>query len=453
MTITTERVQDRGLIREFRKTGEGYIIGGMRIARVNVAMVYTNQDGSIRREIPTEEALFGEASADSLKMTVITHGHTTGDTPNPANFKEVAVGAIGSHVFREVTEAGVFCTVPFAIYDKETIYRLENGGSLGDSPGYHRAIAKIADGLYHQTDRRYYEVAVDVEPRGGPHIKIIDSSDPVVWYPDPAQFDENWHRAWTRDSNEETQAKIDRFLTHGSLSPPAIQLPSPTTIPKKKMAKIKIGNVALEVAEDSIQDAIQVSTSYTALEKATTATQDSANKAAELSGQIIALKAENAQLKADAEASVKDSAAQLSIAVQELARCNDHLVVMQSQGRYRLDDAAIKLRNHDVDGYKKAVVAASTNNDSAAIAAYIPYYDGITNYLPPRTDDMEMTLGMVPAGGNRAGMMMPAEMYGAGGLATAQHSYNDLINGANGGLAPGARFLVPENVGWEAVGA
>ncbi len=153
------------------KNKEGFIVGSAPVAKVGI-MNYLMGDGTVLRELVTEETLFDEDSMASLKMRPVTNDHPYEKKITSDNYWR-AVGTTGE----TITKDGKFLVASFVIMDKNCI-DLVDEGKQELSPGYECELAMqpgVFDGQEYdavQIRRSYNHLAVVDSARGGKDIRM-----------------------------------------------------------------------------------------------------------------------------------------------------------------------------------------------------------------------------------------------------------------------------------------
>lgn len=171
--ITISRVDFSGeKLGKVTRTDEGYLTGEIPVAKVGV-LTYVLKDGSIRKELVTEDTLFNQDSMSTLKMKPITDQHPPERLLNSRTVKRRKVGFTGENIKRD----GNFLVVPATITDSDAIDSVENGRQEL-SPGYEVTLimeSGVHDGENYdaiQISRRYNHVAICDQARGGSDLRI-----------------------------------------------------------------------------------------------------------------------------------------------------------------------------------------------------------------------------------------------------------------------------------------
>ena len=165
-----------------RQTEEGYLIVPATLARVGV-LEYENADGSVRRELRTEESVFGDMERlGTVPVTALHPRHNTGEAiaATSQNFRAVTVGhVLGGSQRRE----GDFLRADLVIQDAETVAAIQRRELPEVSMGYH-AERETRPGVHNgeryeivQTAARYNHVALVPVGRAGPNVRLhIDAA-------------------------------------------------------------------------------------------------------------------------------------------------------------------------------------------------------------------------------------------------------------------------------------
>lgn len=165
-------------IGQMKKTDEGYLSGQAPIAKVGI-MSYLRADGSIIKELVSEDTLFEIESMDSLKMKPVTDTHPMERKLDSKSVKRRKIGFTGETIIKEDN----FLITSMLITDADAIDNI-NEGRQELSPGYTcDLLIKPGefDGEHYdavQLKRRYNHVAVCDKARGGNDLKLyIDNID------------------------------------------------------------------------------------------------------------------------------------------------------------------------------------------------------------------------------------------------------------------------------------
>ena len=432
---------DIGRVHRFKKMPNGDIHGYFRVAVADQPLQYLNRDGSIRVEIPDKKALFSGRSRDSLRFITITDNHTMpGDEPNPDNFSRVGAGVAGHLVINDGDYLGVFGAIK-----KRSLIDAVMSGQRELSLGYTRDLEDRGGRLY-QINRDHSELAVVHRGRAGSDCRIKDAADYFhsdFWF-DPSQINDDWHKAWSRDSSDEIENQIRRLLDTGSLDPPAVILPAiiPAITTGKKMARIKIGNKTIEVAEESVQDASDLAAEFTALTSAKDSATASLKDAAETAAKLMAAESEVEKLKKSIDETGSTKKDAMTTQLKSLLAAKDELAMFKAlHPKADLAKAEIALQDCDLNSYQieviKSVQGKTVNKDTAPI-----WYEAAVSYL--NKDEYRVGLSM----GAPAMLMMPAEFPNQGMAST---NYPALVSGtAPTGMSPGLNYMAEttEANGW-----
>jgi hypothetical protein len=429
-------VFDYAAIRSAVTRPDGSIGFYARVAIADRDYKYLEPDGAIRKERISRKDLFDAASADSLRFLTVTNDHTDRESPNPDNYQAVSAGMTGEFITAGLD--GHFLGVTASIKRRDAIEAFK-AGKVEVSPGYQRDLYQqkaphlADDGVLYQRNRKYFELALVDQARGGHDIRIKDGlADCSVF--DPSQIDDDLKKLWLKDDGLD-QAAIDRLLIHRTLSPPPIYLP--TTTPQNMAVKFKIGNRELLIDESSVSDASDLKAEHQQLlaEKAAAATtqKDSFDIKAELA--VTKTKLEEAQA---ALVAIKDSAAKMVQAeIASISRATQEIKLFSSAKNIK--DAAELLGKGDMSGYRAAIVSnyyPTENQDAADIAQQYQSlaiaFAASQKQDPTNNRDMNALLGAGSPGGT-ARTAFTTESYQIANLVgAAQGSYEGLIAG-NGG--------------------
>lgn len=165
-------------IGSIKRTDEGYLTGIAPVAKVGV-MSYLLNDGSIRKELVTDETLFNFDFMETLKMKPITDSHPREGAVNSINAKDRKVGFTGETVKQD----GKYLITSLTITDNDSIKNIDNG-KRELSPGYECDLL-LQSGEFEgekydaiQIKRTYNHLALCDKARGGSDIKLnLDSED------------------------------------------------------------------------------------------------------------------------------------------------------------------------------------------------------------------------------------------------------------------------------------
>jgi len=170
---------DQGVVSGAEVTDEGYLKANAIVTRTGV-FVYTNPDGSVRRELRHPDDVFEFDSLQTLKMIPITNGHPEQAIVNSQNSKELSIGFTGE----KINTDGQYLTASLLISDDEGVRAVRSGEKRELSLGYMVELVR-EDGTYNgqdydyrQTKIRYNHLAIVERGRAGPNARInIDSFD------------------------------------------------------------------------------------------------------------------------------------------------------------------------------------------------------------------------------------------------------------------------------------
>jgi hypothetical protein len=284
---------------------------------------YRNADGSIRRELRSEDEVFRADSLMTLEGGVITLGHPVGGTVR-GKVREMQRGHLGTDVARDghLVKATAFVT------DTEAQAAAENGTarelSCGyrcdvlDEPGVHPT---FGDYTHVQKNIRYDHVALLPKGRAGGDVRLhLDAADDAEMISDDSTLDAE------KDSDKSTNSR------------------------NEKMKKIRIDGVDYEVSEQAAQ----------AVEKMTVAKDAEVLKLAE--------EKDVAEKTAETERARADAAEAAKAEIQARLDKADGPETIQAAVKARLDlereagkilPKETKLDEMDDAAIKKAVVAAT----------------------------------------------------------------------------------------------
>ncbi len=360
-----DTILDYGRVAKAKQMPDGSIRFYGRIACAERDYKYINTDGSTRIERISRDELFKKSSIDSLKLAVLTHPHAPVPV-TPDNYDKYSVGGTGELIINGAD--GDFLGILGCLRRRDAIEAF-NSGIRELSPGYYRKLSPAqADGKHYQLDRNYYEISLVERARGGADVRIKDGD----WYFDP----DNEIRDW--DEREVDSAAIDRLLIHGRLDPPPVIL-------TPKHMKLTFGDRTIEVATDSVDDAIAIKTKYDSL---ATAQQDAIALRAKLDAAERA-NTELAQRIKDGGESLQD---RIADTVRAISKERERLPLLERAGLLT-DTAKQKLDSCDLVGFKAEIVSKLAP-DLAADSADV-YYEA---YLSGIAKDMT-NLTVTPNGG------------------------------------------------------
>lgn len=195
------------------ETPEGFLEGYAIATRTGV-FSYRRADGSIQRELRTEEEVFNQDAIDSFKMKPITNNHPD-DMVNIDNASDLSVGMTGQEIKRIDNYLAPF----IKITDKKAVQDAKSG-KRGLSFGYKVNLVK-KDGVfkgekydYVQTNIRGNHLALVYEGRAGEKAKLrLDSQDAICVFNN--NFNDNLKMKKIRldgkefEVSEEVASKID----------------------------------------------------------------------------------------------------------------------------------------------------------------------------------------------------------------------------------------------------
>lgn len=186
-----------------RRTADGYLAGSVKAARSGT-QVYSRSElglmggGTVVMYRPPE-AVFAEDSMKTYAGKPITLGHPK-DGVSADNWKELAIGTVGSKVMRD----GESVVVDFSIMDAASIAAIE-GGTREISMGYSTPIEMkdgvAPDGTAYQAVQtgpiRINHMAVVAKARGGSALRIGDEANtwgasPITTGPAPQPHKETF---------------------------------------------------------------------------------------------------------------------------------------------------------------------------------------------------------------------------------------------------------------------
>ena len=172
-------------IDKYELTSEGYLRAWATIARTGVQM-YTDADGSIRREYRPEAEVASPESLASFAGKAITLEHPP-VLLDSANTKDYQVGFSGT----EVVYDNGFVRAVMTITDKDAIERIMRGDAKEVSAGYrvnYEATPGVTDngenydGIQKEINGNH--IAVVRRGRAGPQVKLhldrLDAADPYL---------------------------------------------------------------------------------------------------------------------------------------------------------------------------------------------------------------------------------------------------------------------------------
>lgn len=173
-----------------KRTAQGFLKVSANVSRAGV-FIYSNPDGSKRRELRLPEEIFKEESLSSLEGAPITFGHpvdTAGHVMvNPKNIKKFSVGVLGDNVRND----DKFISADLTIMDESAIEAVEKGHRREVSLGY-TCDLDFTPGIWNgeqydaiQRNIVYNHAAIVQRGRAGHEVAIrMDSSDAITEYAD-----------------------------------------------------------------------------------------------------------------------------------------------------------------------------------------------------------------------------------------------------------------------------
>lgn len=189
---------DSTVLKGLRRTSDGYLTGQVRAARTGT-QVYTRKelklDGDAEALITVyrpPEAVFDEGSLKTYAGKPITLGHPK-ESVSAGNWKDLAVGTVGSKVLRD----GESVVVDFSIMDAAAITAIENG-TREVSMGYSTPM-ELRDGVTPKGEPyqalqigpiRINHLAIVAAARGGSDLRFADSAA-ENWGASPVNHKEN----------------------------------------------------------------------------------------------------------------------------------------------------------------------------------------------------------------------------------------------------------------------
>lgn len=173
---------DRGAVKgDASLTDEGYIRANAVVTRTGI-FLYTNQDGSIRRELRHPEDVWEAESIASMELIPVTNNHPEEGLLTAKNFKKLAIGYTGETIKKD----GDYILANLVITDQDGVDWVQNQGrkelSLGYTVDLHpeNGTYKGEQYDYRQKNIRYNHLAIVNQARAGPEARIaLDSADTV----------------------------------------------------------------------------------------------------------------------------------------------------------------------------------------------------------------------------------------------------------------------------------
>lgn len=173
---------DRGEVKgDATLTEEGYIRANAIVTRTGV-FLYTNPDGTPRRELRHPDDVWNEDSIASMEMIPVTNNHPDAKLVNAKNAKELSIGYTGENIRKD----GKFIIAPVVITDQDGVDWVRNQGrkelSLGYTVDLHPEVGEYEGEPYDHRQRniRYNHLAIVNVARAGADARIaLDSQDTV----------------------------------------------------------------------------------------------------------------------------------------------------------------------------------------------------------------------------------------------------------------------------------
>jgi len=175
-------------IEKFEMTPEGYLRAWATIARTGVQM-YTDADGSVRREYRPENEVGSPESVSSFAGKCITFEHPP-VLLDSANTKDYQIGFTGTEVIYD----NGFVRAVMTVTDQDAIEKIMRGDAKEVSAGYRVSYdptpgvtdsGEDYDGIQRMIDGNH--VAVVRRGRAGPQVKLhldrMDAADPSLLSP------------------------------------------------------------------------------------------------------------------------------------------------------------------------------------------------------------------------------------------------------------------------------
>jgi len=170
------------------KTSQGFLKVSANLSRTGV-FVYTNADGSKRRELRHPDEVFKTEVMDSLQSAPVTFGHPTDGKDyvlvNSKNSKKYTVGMLGEEIKRDDN----FISGGITIMDSEAIEAVEKGHRREISLGYTCDLIPESGEFNgekydcRQTNISYNHAAIVPRGRAGAEVAIrMDSQDACTEY-------------------------------------------------------------------------------------------------------------------------------------------------------------------------------------------------------------------------------------------------------------------------------
>ena len=319
-------------IEKYELTPEGYLRCWSTIARTGVQM-YTDADGSVRREYRPETEVASPESLASFAGKAITLEHPP-VLLDSANTKDYQIGFSGT----EVVYDNGFVRAVMTITDQDAIERIMRGDAKEVSAGYrvnYEANAGVTDsgenydGIQKEISGNH--IAVVRRGRAGPQVKLhldrLDAADPSLF-------------TLTEEPSMTAKVNFDgaEFEVTESV---ALAVTKEREDAKMSYEGMKKKYDELQAAADSMK------ADMASMEKEMKAKQDSAE------GRADALAEENTALKADLDSAKQvnvDSLVEERIALIDQARTSlDSAFDFAGKSAREIMEASIKAVRGDVD--------------------------------------------------------------------------------------------------------
>lgn len=327
---------DNGRLGQAKKTPSGGLRLPGFIGRTGI-QIYTNADGSIRREYRAPDEVFSADSLSSLGGAVVTRLHPEGGRVTPENWRAVTIGNVtDAPPTKANTASGDFIEAALLINDGSVIKEIESG-----------AIAEISAG---------YTVDVELTPGISPNGEHYDAVQRNVRYNHVAVGPTGWARA----------GREARLRTDGTEEIPRIEMAEP-------IVKLVVDGVEYEKGSDSHISALQ-------------------KKIDALSGEVTQVKTDSAtalgKVKADTDTALATATARADKAEKALkdlqdthndaafeTRMSGELAFRADAGKYLGKDYVFtgkKRRDVQIDILKKIdpKVEFKADESDAYVAAY-----------------------------------------------------------------------------------
>jgi hypothetical protein len=162
-------------------TKEGYLQVYAPIATTGV-LTYRFPDGTVRKELVNNDALFDHQSLETIKLKPVTNMHPEEQLLDATTVQKKQIGTVGETIKRD----GNDLMAKFIVTDSEAINDI-NSGRNKLSPGYLTEL-DFTPGEYNgqrydaiQKNRSYNHLAICDNARGGDKLQIkLDSNDGVL---------------------------------------------------------------------------------------------------------------------------------------------------------------------------------------------------------------------------------------------------------------------------------